>query len=88
MKTTITASDTEHLLKSIREDLNVHILEPGENPRMYTAICCCQCLKYYFTNNSNIQLIETLTLFMRSFLFVFCIYFLALPFTPCGFSRQ
>ena len=40
MKTTITAADTQQLLKSIREDLNVRVLEPGENPRMsFSHIC-------------------------------------------------
>jgi len=34
LKSTILAADCLQSLKSIREDLNVRVLEPGEHPRM------------------------------------------------------
>ena len=34
LKSTIAAVDCQQSLKTIREDLNVRIMEPGENPSL------------------------------------------------------
>jgi len=44
LKSTIAAADCQQSLKTMREDLNVRIMEPGENPSLslidYIAMTC------------------------------------------------
>jgi len=60
LKSTIMASDCQQSLKTIREDLHVRILEPGENPSMQLAlfifaVSMCKMLKLCHYVDLNIS---------------------------------